>query len=84
MDSVLLRALDGGLVDGPELFTRLLLRNPPSRVLRFLDGRTSPLDDLRVMTTTPTVPMARATVDDAVARVRRRVTGRSPARDEGR
>ena len=76
MDSVLLRALDRGLVDGPELFTRLLLGNPPARVLRFLDGRTSRLDELRVMTTTPTVPMARATLDDAVARVRRRLTGR--------
>ena len=47
MDSVLLRALDRGLVDGPELFTRLLLGNPPERVLRFLDGGTSPLDELR-------------------------------------
>ena len=73
MDSVLLRALDTGLVDGPELFTRLLLRNPPPRVFRFLDGRTSPLDDLRVMATAPTLPMARATVDDLAARARRRL-----------
>jgi len=74
MDSVLLRALDGGLVDGPQLFTRLLLRNPPARVLRFLDGRTSGIDDLRVMATTPALPMARATVADAVARARRRLS----------
>jgi lycopene beta-cyclase len=73
MDSVLLRALDGGLVDGPQLFTRLLLRNPPARVLRFLDGRTSGIDDLRVMASTPTLRMARASVDDAVARARRRL-----------
>jgi lycopene beta-cyclase len=74
MDSVLLRALDGGLVDGPQLFTRLLLRNPPARVLRFLDGRTSGIDDLHVMATTPALPMARATVADAVARARRRLS----------
>jgi lycopene beta-cyclase len=75
MDSVLLRALDGGLVDGPQLFTRLLVRNPPARVLRFLDGRTSGADDLRIMATTPMLPMARATADDLVARARRRVRG---------
>jgi lycopene beta-cyclase len=75
MDAVLLRALDGGLVDGPQLFTRLLLGNPPARVLRFLDGRTSAIDDLRVMASTPTLRMARASVDDAVARVRRRLPG---------
>jgi lycopene beta-cyclase len=73
MDAVLLRALDGGVVDGPELFTRLLLRNPPARVLRFLDGRTSRVEDLRVMATAPTLRMARATVDDAFARTRRRL-----------
>jgi lycopene beta-cyclase len=72
MDSVLLRALDRGLVDGRELFTDLLLRNPPARVLRFLDARTSPLDDLRVMATAPSLRMARATLGATVARARRR------------
>jgi lycopene beta-cyclase len=73
MDSVLLRALDGGLVDGPDLFARLLLGNPPSRVLRFLDGLSSPADELRVMASTPTLPMARATVGNGAERVRRRL-----------
>jgi lycopene beta-cyclase len=75
MDGVLLRALDRGLVDGSELFARLLLQNPPARVLRFLDGRSSPLDELRIMATAPTVPMARSTVGDTAARVRRRLRG---------
>jgi lycopene beta-cyclase len=75
MDSVLLRALDRGLVAGPELFARLLLENPPARVLRFLDGLSSPADELRIMATTPTVPMARATVGNATARLRRRLLG---------
>ena len=75
MDAVLLRALDAGLVEGPQLFTQLLLHNPPSRVLRFLDGRTSVLDDLRVMASTPSLRMAQASVDDARARARRRLRG---------
>jgi lycopene beta-cyclase len=78
MDSVLLRALDGGLVDGPELFTGLLTRNQPPRVLRFLDGGTSWTDELAVMATTPTVAMARATAMNAAARVVRRLTGERP------
>jgi lycopene beta-cyclase len=78
MDSVLLRALDGGLVRGPELFSRLLLGNPPERVLRFLDGRSSLLDELAIMASTPTVPMMGATVATTLARGRRRVAaGRS-------
>jgi lycopene beta-cyclase len=73
MDSVLLRALDRGLVDGPSLFTRLLLGNPPERVLRFLDGDTSPLEELGIMRATPTLAMARATAGNAADRLRRRM-----------
>jgi len=73
MDSVLLRALDRGLVDGPSLFTRLLLGNPPERVLRFLDGRTTPLEELRIMRATPTLAMTRATVGNSADRLRRRL-----------
>jgi lycopene beta-cyclase len=73
MDSVLLRALDRGLVDGPSLFTRLLLGNPPQRVLRFLDGDTSVLEELSIMGSTPTVAMARATLGNGVDRLRRRM-----------
>jgi lycopene beta-cyclase len=73
MDSVLLHALDRGLVDGPSLFTRLLLGNPPDRVLRFLDGSTSPREELAIMRATPTLAMTRATVANAADRVRRRM-----------
>ena len=75
MDSVMLRALDAGHVDGPQLFARLLTDNPPPRVLRFLDGRSTPLDELRIMSTAPTLPMARATVENTVGRARRRLRG---------
>jgi lycopene beta-cyclase len=77
MDAVLLRALDRGLVDGPDLFVRLFTRNPPERVLRFLDGATSWPQDLAVMASAPQRTMTRAAVGDAVTRVRRRLGPRA-------
>jgi lycopene beta-cyclase len=75
LDSVLLRALDRDLVNGPDLFVRLFGRNPPVRVLRFLDGTTSVTEDLAVMASTPTAAMTRAALEDAAARLRRRFGG---------
>jgi lycopene beta-cyclase len=72
MDAVMLRALDRGLAGGPDLFVGLFDRNPPQRVLRFLDGATSPLEDLALMRSAPMVAMARASVGDVAARARRR------------
>jgi lycopene beta-cyclase len=40
MDAVLLRALATGRQDGAQFFSRLLERNPPARVLAFLDEDT--------------------------------------------
>lgn len=77
MDAVLLRALDDGLVDGPDLLVRLLERNPPARLLGFLDGITPWRQDLAVMATAPVLPMLRATAVDARARVSARVSARS-------
>lgn len=74
MDAVLLRALDRGYVRGPELFTGLFANNPSDRLVRFLDGLSGPLDELAVMRTTPLVPMLRAAIEDAAARLQRRAT----------
>jgi lycopene beta-cyclase len=75
MDAVMLRALHQGLVGGPELFVRLFERNPPHRVLRFLDGSTSPAEDLALMRTAPTLAMIRSATGDLAARARRRTAG---------
>ncbi|GAB3840245.1 lycopene cyclase family protein [Micromonospora andamanensis] len=77
MDAVALRALDAGLVDGPDFFGRLFDRNPASRVLRFLDGHTTVAEDLAVMRSTRLQPMVTATVADAAGRLRDRL---APAR----
>jgi lycopene beta-cyclase len=49
MDGVLLRALATGRQDGSVFFTRLLHRNPPERVLRFLDEDTTLAEEVRLM-----------------------------------
>ncbi|MFI7576010.1 lycopene cyclase family protein [Micromonospora sp. NPDC049497] len=73
MDAVALRALDRGGVGGPEFFDRLFDRNPASRVLRFLDGTTTPAEEVALMNTTRLVPMLAATLGDAAGRLRDRV-----------
>jgi len=50
MDGVLLRALATGRQDGAAFFSRLLERNPPARVLAFLDEDTSLAQEVALMT----------------------------------
>ncbi len=59
MDAVLLRALDDDAVDGAAFFTQLFREQPTERVLRFLDGTTSPVEDLAVMAAAPKTAMIR-------------------------
>ncbi|MGT2525891.1 lycopene cyclase family protein [Streptomyces nojiriensis] len=63
MDAVLLRALDSGRVDGPDLFCRLFARVAADRLLRFLDGPTSLLEDLAVGRHAPVGPMLRTALE---------------------
>ncbi|MEV6113849.1 lycopene cyclase family protein [Streptomyces sp. NPDC052109] len=63
MDAVLLRALDSGRADGPELFGRLFARVPMARLLRFLDGGTRPHEDLSIGLRTPLGPMLRSALE---------------------
>ncbi len=75
MDAVLLRALDRGYLDGPDLFTGLFAANRPAAVLGFLDGESTLLQELALMRSSPIGPMIRASAEDAVARLTRRVRG---------
>ncbi|PPS86897.1 lycopene cyclase family protein [Streptomyces sp. MH60] len=63
MDAVLLRALDTGRVDGPDLFFRLFDRVPAARLLRFLDGRSRLYEDLAVGVRVPVLPMLRTAAE---------------------
>ncbi|MBT3155488.1 lycopene cyclase [Streptomyces sp. CHD11] len=63
MDAVLLRALDTGRVDGPDFFTGLFRRIPAERLLRFLDGATSPREEWGIGLRTPVRPMLRTAAE---------------------
>ncbi|MFL9652566.1 lycopene cyclase family protein [Streptomyces sp. PB17] len=63
MDAVLLRALDTGRVDGPDLFLRLFDRVPADRLLRFLDSRSRWHEDLAVGLRVPVLPMLRTAAE---------------------
>lgn len=70
-DAILLRAMDRGLVDGPRLFTDLLTRHPPARILAFLDGTSGRRDEARILAGTPIPAMIRATAGWLTATARR-------------
>lgn len=77
MDAVVLRGIADGSIDGPAFFARLFDRNPPQRVLRFLDGRTALAEELALMASAPRGTMLRLSALDAAGRARRRL-GRLP------
>nr|WP_281373066.1 lycopene cyclase family protein [Kineococcus aurantiacus] len=67
MDSVVLQGLaDGRLGDG--FFVNLFRRNPVHRVLGFLDGTTTPAQDLALMATAPRAAMLAAVAARALPR----------------
>lgn len=76
MDAVMLRALDSGRLPGPGFFTDLFVRCPAERVLRFLDGTTTPAEDLGIISASPKWPMTSAALTDVAHRLRRRGGGR--------
>ncbi len=59
-DSVLLRVLCNHKMKGDVLFTEIFRKNPPGRILRFLDNETSLWEDLLVMRTVPTLIFLKA------------------------
>lgn len=84
MDAVLLRALDRGYIQGPELFTGLFADHPSDRVVRFLDGLSGPRDELAIMRSTPWPAMMRAAIEDAATRAGSLIGGRNGRRNDGR
>jgi lycopene beta-cyclase len=53
-DSVLLSVLHHKKLNGDQIFAAIFQKNPPQRVLRFLDNETSVWDDLHIMNSVPT------------------------------
>jgi len=69
MDAVLLRALDRRQIDAANLFTGLFADHPSARVIGFLDGTSSPAQELAIMASTPVPAMTRAALGDLTARL---------------
>ena len=52
-DSVLLNVLQSRKMNGDEIFSRIFQKNPPRRVLRFLDNESNLWEDLQIMRSVP-------------------------------
>jgi lycopene beta-cyclase len=61
-DSVLLNVLVNDRLPGNVVFTRLFKNNPSARIFRFLDNESSLAEDIRLISTLPTVPFLKAAV----------------------
>jgi lycopene beta-cyclase len=59
-DSTLLYILKHNKLPGDEIFTRLFKKNKPQPVLRFLDNESSPADELKIISSLPTLPFLKA------------------------
>ncbi|PSR14435.1 MAG: lycopene cyclase [Bacteroidetes bacterium] len=59
-DSTMLRVLAKDLYPGDQLFRRLFQKNPPARLLRFLNGDSTLTEELPIMASTPVGVFMRA------------------------
>lgn len=63
-DSVLLHVLHYKKLNGDKIFADIFRKNPPQRVLRFLDNETSLWDDLHIMNSVPTSIFLKAAIQE--------------------
>ena len=61
-DSVLLRILSQKKLPGSRIFTRLFEKNKPAQVLRFLDNESSYADEIKILSSLPTLPFLKAAI----------------------
>lgn len=59
-DSTLLHILHHNKLPGHSIFTQLFQKNKPQQVLRFLDNESSLKDELRIISSLPTLPFLKA------------------------
>lgn len=63
-DSVLLHVLQKRKIEGVEVFGSIFQKNPPARVLRFLDNETGIADDLKIMLSVPSAVFLPAAIQE--------------------
>jgi len=59
-DSVLLNILQHRKMEGAYIFSKLFDRNKASRILKFLDNETSLTEEMKILSTLPTIPFTKA------------------------
>lgn len=77
MDSVLLNVLEKQRSPGKQVFSDLFRKNPPQRVLRFLDEQTGWLEDLQIMSSVDIPAFVQATLEVIGRRLSQRVQGQA-------
>lgn len=65
-DSVLLNVLYNGSVPGKKVFTDLFKNNAVQRVLKFLDNETSIAEELKIISSLPTLPFLKAGIKQII------------------
>lgn len=75
MDSVLLNVLEKKRFPGKQVFSDLFRKNPPERVLRFLDEETGFLQDLQIMASVDIPAFVEATLEVIGRRLGKREPG---------
>jgi lycopene beta-cyclase len=65
-DGILLRILKGGHPSGREIFTDLFRKNDVLSVLRFLDNETRLIEELKIISSLPTLPFLKAAIKHSV------------------
>ncbi|MBW0178876.1 lycopene cyclase family protein [Sediminibacterium sp.] len=63
-DSVLLNVLHYRKLNGDQVFASIFKKNPPARVLRFLDNETGLWEDLQIMNSVPTGVFLKAAMQE--------------------
>lgn len=65
-DSVLLKVLNDGDLRGKEIFTDLFKKNPVEKVFKFLDNETSLAEELKIISSLPTMPFLKAGIQQLI------------------
>ncbi|MFZ9263357.1 MAG: hypothetical protein ACO3AA_08495, partial [Chitinophagaceae bacterium] len=63
-DKVLLNVLIKRRVPGDEVFKKMFQKNPIQRIFRFLDNETNVSEEIRLVSSLPTIPFLRAGIEE--------------------
>jgi len=62
-DKVLLNVLQNKKITGKEIFTTMFKKNKPQQVLKFLDNESTVSEELKIISTLPTLPFLKAALN---------------------